>query len=107
MHIMKSYIFKIILLIAVAINLSFVLIKASNKNNYVLSAGKGEYFTVGSNRYLLVPVELTNNTNDTVKYIVTLCPKNDCYWFKSKMLDSACGRCCHRTTWRVYFIYRK
>jgi len=84
---MKLSIFKSILLFVAAINMSFILTKPTKNENYVLTVEKGKYVSLGAKEYLWVPVVLTNNTNDTLKYIVMSCPSDNFYRVDSKMLE--------------------
>jgi len=46
------------------------------RKGYILTADEGTYDYDGTEHYLIVPVTLTNNTKNTLKYISWTCPEN-------------------------------
>ena len=76
---MRYLLFALLLIITVAF-------KPAVPKPYTLTAEKGKYIKFGAARYLIVPVTLTNNTNDTLKYAGMSCSREDLYRIDSKSL---------------------
>jgi|AntAceMinimDraft_17_1070374.scaffolds.fasta_scaffold01568_6 hypothetical protein len=53
---------------------------SNDTSKYILTIKQGKYEKVGNQTYLLVPTTLTNNTNDTLKYLSMSCSWQEFYY---------------------------